>query len=74
MLIVKWKDHAGEAGWKEDVKDFHSPALVKSVGWLLKEDDEGITLSGARASDGSQISQLQYLLKSCIIKRTVVKE
>ena len=77
LVVIEWKDHCGEGGW-ESVDTFHGPALVRSVGWVMKEDDEGISIAGCVADNASRedkhgTGNLQYLLKSCIVKRTKVK-
>jgi len=75
LLLIKWKDHTSEGGWG-DVEKFHGPGLCFSVGWLAKEDDEGITIIGDTSppdQHGHESGRLQYILKSCIVKRTTLK-
>ena len=80
LLIVKWKDHCAEGSWA-DVDKFHSPAICYSVGWLYKEDDEGITVaanySPSAEKDDHKIHQtgnLQFILKSCIVERKIIRK
>ena len=76
LLIVKWKDHAAEGGWA-DVEKFHCPAICYSVGWIYKEDDEAITLVANYSPDddhhGHTTGNLQFILKSCIVERKLIK-
>jgi hypothetical protein len=78
LLRISWKDHCAIASW-EDVEKFHSPAAVHSIGWLWKEDDEGITLCACFSPDEDSkkehtTSCLQYILKSCITVRKEIPE
>ena len=76
LLIVKWQDHAAEGGWS-DVSKFHSPAVCYSVGWLYLEDKTGITLvSNYSPNDdhkSHQTGNLQFIIKSCILERKVIR-
>jgi hypothetical protein len=73
LIFVSWKDHTANGGWI-DVDEFHGPSLCHSVGWVMKEDDEGLTLAGSwspsmRKHDEESAGNVQYLLKSCIVQR-----
>ena len=75
LLLVTWKDHAATGSWA-NVEEFHKAAICFQVGWLWKEDREGITLVGGYSPPGwgsDQTGSLQYILKSCIVKRQVIK-
>lgn len=72
LLLLKWKDHKSSHGW-EGVDDFHGPAAIYSVGWLYKEDDEGITIASAWSDDTHpETSELQYILKAAIVQRVII--
>jgi len=73
LVLISWKDHTANGGWA-DVDEFHGPSLCHSVGWLWKEDDEGLTLAGGwspgiKKYDHESTGNLQYILKSCIVQR-----
>ena len=55
LVCVKWIDAWQEDGW-HTIEDAHSKAnrdaIVYSVGYVVKEDESGITLSSAVAKDG----------------------
>lgn len=73
LVIVTWKDHTAEGAWR-DVEAFHGPAVCHSVGWVWKEDDEGITLvAGYSPSPDLSTGNLSYILKSCITRRRPLK-
>lgn len=47
LVLVVWKDaNTGndDVVTKDNVDQFHKPTIVSTLGWLLKNDDEGITL------------------------------
>jgi hypothetical protein len=77
LVHVEWKDHCMLGNWADDVDAFHSPARVHTVGWILKEDDEGLTIAqsinGGDDDPNRNPGNLIYLLKSCIVKRTVLE-
>ena len=72
LVFISWKDHAAEGAWV-DVDSFHGPALCYSVGWLRREDDEGITIAANWSPKGNSMPEgtgnLQYILKACITQR-----
>ena len=71
LLLVTWKDHAADGSWA-DVEKFHGPAICHSIGWLWKEDEEGITLA-ANYGSTDETGNLQYILTSCITERREIK-
>ncbi len=71
LLLVSWKDHSADGSWA-DVDKFHGPSICNSVGWLFKEDDEGMTIV-ANIGDADETGNLQYILKSCIVSRVELK-
>ena len=73
LVHVEWKDHCMRGSWADDVDDFHKPSHVQTVGWIVKEDDEGITvaqsINGGDYNPSDEPGNLIYILKSCITKR-----
>jgi hypothetical protein len=48
LVIVEWDDHKGDDGTPlslEDVESFHKPKVITTIGWLLKEDESGVTIA-----------------------------
>jgi hypothetical protein len=46
-VLVTWTDAFGDAmqqTWTTEELTSHAPIIVKTVGWLYKEDDIGVTL------------------------------
>lgn len=47
LVMVAWKDAnvgGDDAVTSENVHAYHKPTFVHTLGWLLKEDEEGVTL------------------------------
>lgn len=67
---IEWGDHVSlaEAGWK-DHKDAHelTPAICKSVGFLIRETATDLTIVGSIADE--QVDGEILIIKNCIIKR-----
>lgn len=57
FVVVLWNDawiDATEPVTLVDVEAKHKPLLVKTFGWLLKENEVGITLASERYMDSSE--------------------
>lgn len=56
LVIVTWNDAWGNAHEDvnpQDVAEGHKPTVMQTVGWLLREDDLGVSLFVERAVEGS---------------------
>ncbi len=54
FVVVLWNDawiDATEPKTIEDVEAEHKPLVVKTTGWILKEDEEGIQVASERYLD-----------------------
>ena len=69
LIYIEWDDHHANAAWQDAID--HEPAHCLSVGWLYEEDDRGLTLVSNVTDDS--VGNSQYILKSCITKRKLVK-
>lgn len=50
---ILWLDSSGYQGW-QDVDDIDpKPHLIRSVGLLLRSDDEGLTITTSASDNGS---------------------
>ena len=47
LVLVEWKD-ANVGGddqvTLDNIDQFHKPTIIHTLGWLIKQDDEGITV------------------------------
>jgi hypothetical protein len=75
FVHIEWNDHHMEGNWYADVDAFHGPAKVQTVGWIIREDSMGLTIAQSVSTDDEpgEPGNLLYIVKSCIIKRTVLK-
>jgi hypothetical protein len=46
LAVVTWEDAYSDAGWREmrAHRDHHRPLIVRSVGFLVRDDDQSIRL------------------------------
>ena len=54
FVSCRWKDawaDAVEGVTLKDVADKHRPTIMETYGWLLYEDDEGISIAAERCLD-----------------------
>ena len=68
LVIVNWLDAwTNEMGVTiEDVGASHKPMQVQTIGWLLKDDDLGVSLANEYFDDGSYRGRT-FILRSMIV-------
>lgn len=77
LVTVKWDDAWGDAHESvspSDVGEKHKPTLMETVGWLLKDDDSGVSLFNERCldqGDGSYRGRT-FIPKAMIVSITPV--
>ncbi len=49
------------------LKEVHSPLMVTTMGWILKDDEEGITLANEYCGDGDYRG-LTFVLRRLIVE------
>ena len=64
MVLVKWKDHA-KCGSDSDPKEA-KPVTRNTVGWVVKETQEFITISPDKSSLGFEFG-------FCILKSDIIE-
>jgi hypothetical protein len=73
ILVVEWEDHTGDSAWltTDEVKK-QKPALAKTIGYVIHEDDKTIKLADTLLDDGD-VGGISLILKSTIKKRKGIK-
>lgn len=68
LVIVEWHDAwTNELGVTiEDVGASHKPMRVQTIGWLLKDDDVGVSLANEHFDDGSYRGRT-FILRSMVV-------
>ncbi len=71
IVVIVWDD-----AWKsatadyslDDIVTHHKPAVEQTIGWLMKEDEEGITVANERGTgDGAdQFRGVSYIPRKMI--------
>lgn len=71
LIYIEWEDHVGYNGsWTSFSEVDNKPIIIKSVGWLLKEDKKSLTISSCiDTQDFKQGKCISTILKNCIVRR-----
>lgn len=69
LVIVEWNDAwTNEMGVTvEDVRASHKPMVVHTIGWLLLDDEIGVSLANEHFDDGSYRGRT-FILRSMVVK------
>ena len=68
LILVFWEDHLGSSEWTsiQEVKSDFKPAVAKTVGFLIHEDEKTLKVADTLLDDGS-VGGVALIIKSCII-------
>ena len=74
VVIVEWDDaHAGEDGWsKWEPKTHHKARKIVSVGFVLVDNEIGISLCASKDAVADTIDNMTFIPRSCITEVTDV--
>ena len=72
LIYVEWRDHAADATWQSANSVDNTWLLCRSIGWLLIESRDCVTLIGAICDANDTIGSTQTILKKDITKREVL--
>ena len=68
FAAVTWYDHAEYSGWQDPAGPEFKALLISSIGHIVAEDSDYLTISASRSEDGKFISPL-VIIKKAIVKR-----
>lgn len=60
LVVVVWQDAWGDMTTPVELSEVgksHTPELVTTIGWVLRDDDTGIQLSAEQCADGTYRSR-----------------
>ena len=67
IYIIEWLDHIAIASWLDtELIKKQKPALIRTIGFLVEENNEYIKLVDTITEDGD-MGGLSLIIKSCII-------
>lgn len=66
FVFIEWWDSREAHGWIEPEEADLSPAVCRSVGWIVKETDEYIALAGTWSPSIDEVTALLAIPKGCI--------
>ena len=71
LVIIEWHDAVTQGhGWRPITKISQlEPEFIRSIGWIVKEDDKGITLVSSITADGDADGDV-LIPVGCVISRT----
>lgn len=73
-IYVEWKDACASSGWKEINTADVDPILIKSIGWLVKETKEYLTITHGHDTEPPHlINGFMTIPKAWIQKRKYIK-
>lgn len=70
-IYVEWVDALSISGWTDKKDPDISPQNVKTLGWLIKENNKMIAMSAC--DSGKEVNAVIVVPKGWIIKRKWVK-
>lgn len=71
LVVVDWMDHWSRSRWSEPEEIPRGGMRCRTVGWLLREDDE-VVQRYANASDNNTCDIVMTILKSTITSRVTL--
>lgn len=77
LMVVTWRDSVtlGRGGWKNagEVATLE-PALIETVGWVLRETSLSLTLAASWDDDSEpHVEGHMCIPKGCIVKKRLVR-
>lgn len=66
--LIDWIDHKTYDGWYGADEFSNVPAMIRSIGWVLVENDDCLTLIQSGSSDDVYNNAIT-IVKSCITSR-----
>lgn len=78
MVVVRWKDAQSSTTKvykEEDDANYHVPIVMETVGWLLKDDERGISvMNEAFQEDGVNYRGHTFILRSLIMDIITIRK
>ncbi len=68
LMVVVWMDHFGKNGWHMVEPTDLEPLFVRSVGWVLAEDDTMVSLVNGEGHTGRALDSIS-ILKCAIVEQ-----
>jgi hypothetical protein len=73
VLFVTWNDAESIDAWTDAVEIDHDPAVIHSIGLLLKEDKDSITLALNHDTKNDTYSCIMKIPKGMIVSRKFLR-
>jgi hypothetical protein len=73
LVSVLWGDAYGGSEWRDIDELLCEPLLVRDVGWLVKQNKEGIYLSSSISRENGSYGSRKFIPKGMIKKITTIR-
>jgi len=74
FVMITYRDHSGDASFVTIEKDMEQDSiLLKTCGWLIKEDDKRVFLVDTQTSEGD-FAGMSEIISSCIVERVTLRK
>ena len=74
LVKIDWEDHYSvNGGWSQITSRDWEPHVNSSVGKIVREDGKSLVLAPSWSTVNDNVADHIYILKSCIIKRKILK-
>lgn len=68
-VYVEWHDATSIDAWDDESEAIKmQPHLIRSVGWLIKEDKKSLTIALSWDEQGEQVSQYLVIPRTWIVE------
>lgn len=73
FVMITYRDHSGDASFVSEKDMEQDSILLKTCGWLIKEDDKRVFLVDTQTSEGD-FAGLSEIISSCIVERVTLRK
>jgi len=78
IVVVRWNDAQSSAThvFKEsEDQNFHRPCVMETLGWLLRDDEEGVSvMNEVFSEEGLNYRGHTFIPRSLVVEMRVVKK
>lgn len=75
LMAIEWIDSCGPDGWTRTSEVETSPVVCRSVGWIIAESEEAMTIAPHLGPDSEdpQCNGAITIPKVCVTKRRAIR-
>lgn len=74
LVVVTWNDAWGCSSWTDfDQGKVRLPAVVHTVGWLIRDDKHGVFVAARFDPENENIGSANFIPRGMIVRINIVK-